>query len=68
MYIAPAFDTPETDRFTADGDAAFGQEIFDISVAQVEAIAEPDGVADDIWRESVTFVCIHPPILAISGN
>jgi hypothetical protein len=24
--------------------------------------------ADDIWREAVAFVCIHPPILAIFGK
>jgi hypothetical protein len=27
------FDTPESDRFSADGDAAFSEEIFDITVA-----------------------------------
>ena len=29
-------------------------------------MGEPDGVGDDVRRESVTFVSIHQPILAIS--
>lgn len=61
-------DTPETDRFATDGDAAFGQKVLYIPVAQVEAIVEPDRVGDDIGRESVTFIGIHPPILPIWGT
>ena len=57
------FDTPETDRFATDGDTSLSEKIFDISMAQVEAIVEPDGVGDDIWRESVALVGIHGPIL-----
>ena len=34
----------------ADGDASFSQKIFDISVAEIEAIVEPDSVGDDIWQ------------------
>jgi hypothetical protein len=30
------------------GDAAFGEELFDISDTQAEAIIEPDGVTDDV--------------------
>ena len=56
---------PEADRFAADGDTSFGQEVFDISVAEIKAIAEPDGVADDISWKSVSFISIHGPILAI---
>ena len=61
------FYAPETDCFTADGDAALGQEIFDISVAEIETIVEPDSVGDDVRRKSVTFVSIYPQILAIWG-
>ena len=32
------------------------------------AIVEPDGVADDIWWESVAFVGVHGPSLAISAR
>ena len=35
---------PETDRFAADDDASFSEKIFNISVAQVEAVVEPDSV------------------------
>ena len=34
----------------------------------VESMKEPDGVADDIWWESVTPVRIHAPIPAIWGS
>jgi hypothetical protein len=37
-------------------------------VAQVEAIVEPDRLADDIWRESVAFIGVHSPILAILAD
>jgi len=58
-------DTPETDCFAADGNTSLGEKIFNIAMAEVEAIVEPDGLGDDIWRESVTFVSIHPPTLPI---
>ena len=58
---------PEADRFATDSDASFSQEVFDITVVQVEAIVEPDCKADDIWRESVALISIHEPILPISG-
>ena len=61
-------DTPETDLFPGDGDISFRQEIFDVSVARIEAIVQPNCVADDIWRESVTFVRIHQSILAILAS
>ena len=44
----------------------FGQYIFNISVTGIEAIAEPDGIGNDIGWESMALVCVHPPILAIS--
>ena len=37
------------------------------AVAQVESIVELDGIADDIWWESVALVNVHPQILSISG-
>ena len=62
------FDTPKSDSFGADDYATFRQEIINIAMAQVEAIVEPDGIGNDIWRESVTFIGIHEPILSISGT
>jgi hypothetical protein len=46
----------------------FSQRILEIPVAEIEPIVEPDSVTDDIGRESVTFVRIHSPILAISAR
>jgi hypothetical protein len=60
-------DTPQADCLSADSDAPFGQEIFDVSVAQVETIVKPDSVRNDIGWESVAFISIHPPILSISA-
>jgi hypothetical protein len=36
-------------------------------MAEVETIVEPDGIADDVWRESVAFIGIYPPILSVVG-
>ncbi|MFT6051630.1 MAG: hypothetical protein ACI9B9_001273 [Halioglobus sp.] len=38
------FDTPEADCFAADGDSSFSEEVFNIAMAQVETIVEPDSV------------------------
>ena len=59
------FNAPEADGLASDDDAAFSEKVFDVSVAEIESIVEPDGVGNDIWRESVALVGIHPPILAI---
>jgi hypothetical protein len=58
-------DTPEANCFSGYSDASLGEEILDITVAQVEFIVQPDCVGNDIWGKSVTFVCIHTPILSI---
>ena len=57
-------DAPEADRFSTDGDASFGEEVFDIPMAEVEAIIEPDGVGNNVRRESVALVCIHRRIIS----
>ena len=61
-------DAPKTDRFAADSNASLRQKIFDIPMAEIKAIVEPDGVRNDIWRESMTLVCVHEPILPIFGG
>ena len=60
------FDAPEANRFSADYDASLSQKILDIPVAEVETEVEPDGIRNDIWRESVPFISIHPSIIPIS--
>ena len=37
-----------------------------ITVTEIKSIVEPDRVEKNIWRESVAFLCIHPPVLPIS--
>jgi hypothetical protein len=65
---SPEFEAPPTDGFIADSDASLSQEVFNISMTQVEAIAEPDGVTDDIGRKPVKLVGIHGASLANSTD
>jgi hypothetical protein len=44
---------PAPDRLVRDGDAALGEEVFDVAEAQGESVVEPDGMADDGGREAV---------------
>ena len=41
-------DTPLPNRFSADCETSLGKEIFDIEVAEIETIVEPDSIADDV--------------------
>ena len=52
----------------ADVDTSFNEEIFYIAVAEIESVVQPDCVADDVWRESVTLISIHEPILPFLGS
>ena len=58
----------EGDDFATDNGASFSDNIFDIPVAEIETIVEPDGVTDDVRRKSVTFIGIHPEILPSSPS
>jgi hypothetical protein len=56
--------TPEADGFVRNDDATFGQQILNIAETQCESVVQPDGVADDLGRKSVTFVAgLHAPIV-----
>ena len=61
-------DAPEANRLATDGDATFSEQIFYIPVTEIEAVVEPDGVRNYIWRKSVAFICIHSPILPFLGS
>ena len=37
-------------------------------MAEIEAIVEPDGVGNNLWREAMAFIRIHCLILAISAS
>jgi hypothetical protein len=54
--------TPESNRFIRDDDSAFGEKILDISEAQAETMVNPDGIADDFWRETMTVIA-RPVVL-----
>jgi hypothetical protein len=56
--------TPKADRFAADSDAAFSEQVFYISVAEIEFVVEPDSVGDDVSWESVALVGIHHRIIS----
>jgi hypothetical protein len=43
---------PVTDAFVADDDAAGGQDQFDVTQAEVEAVIQSDGVLDDLGGKS----------------
>ena len=58
-------DTPEAYRFSGHSDASLGKKVFNITMAEVKSVVEPDCVGDDVRRESVTFICAHPLILTI---
>ena len=46
--------TPESNRFIRNDDSAFGEKILDISEAEAETMVNPDGIADDFWRVTMT--------------
>ena len=54
--------------WVADRDITLCQAVFYTVVAQVDAIVEPDGIGNDVRWESVAFVYVHLPILAILGS
>ena len=54
--FGPKLDAPQSDRFVADRDSAFGHEIFNVTSTQIEAVIELDRVLNDLRRETVTFV------------
>ena len=55
--------TPESDGFIADTNAAFGEQILDITIAEVESMVEPNRITDDVGRKSVTLISIHQRII-----
>jgi hypothetical protein len=58
-------DAPEADRLPSDDDAPLCQKIFNIPMAEIKTVVEPNSIRNDIGWEPVAFIGIHPPILAI---
>jgi hypothetical protein len=50
------FSAPLSNSFVSDHDSAIRQKIFDISQAQAESVIEPNGIADDILRETMAVI------------
>ena len=50
------FVAPKSNRLVTHIDAAFSKQIFDVPVAEIEPMIEPDGILDDGWRKPVTLV------------
>ena len=48
--------TPESNRFIRDDDSAFGEKVLDVTEDQAETMVNPDGLADDFWRETITVI------------
>jgi hypothetical protein len=57
------FDTPQANRFATDSDASLGEQIFDITMAEIEAAVQLDCIVDDVRRESVTLISIFLYVL-----
>ena len=54
--VLPKLPTPLADGFMRDVDPAFKEELLHITVAQGEAVVEPDAMADDLAGEAVVLV------------
>ena len=48
--------TPLSNGLVADYDPALCQRVFNISEAQAESVVEPNSMADDFWRKSVSVI------------
>ena len=59
----PELDAPKTNRLVADRNTPFGQQVFDISVAQIESMKQPDRVADDVGWKPVALLHVHARIV-----
>ncbi len=63
---------PLSDGLVGDHDPPLCKEILDIPETQAEAVVEPDSVADDLRRKSVSVVAgciiIHPPSLPVTAS
>jgi hypothetical protein len=51
--LGPELVASEADRLVGDEAASPSQDVLDVSMAEVEAAIEPDGVLDDLRRKSV---------------
>ncbi len=57
--LGTEFLTPLPDGFVGDDDSALCEAILDVSEAQAEAVVQPDGVADDFGRKTVSAIAVR---------
>ena len=64
--------TPLPDGLVGNDNPSLCQEILDISEAQTEAVVDPDGVADDLRRKSVSVIlgcmAVRLPSLPVTAS
>ena len=64
---------PVPDGLVRHRDAALGEEVFDVAEAEGESVVEPNGVADNRWREPVAWIVRDivghlPTVPAVASN
>lgn len=62
--LGTKLDAPETYRLSSDGDASFGEEVFDVAMTQIESVVKADSISNDVGWETMSFICAHRLILA----
>jgi hypothetical protein len=58
MDITTEFPAPIPHRFIGQDDAAFGHQLFNVTVAEAKAKVEPDTMTDDLGRKPMTLVSV----------
>jgi len=78
--VGTKLEAPLADGFVGNSDAALRKEILDVPKAQAKTVRQPDGVADDFSRKSISSVagrlavhraiplCQSPPQLDSTGD
>src|SRR5262245_62220690 len=56
--VLPKLQTPLPDGLMSDVDTAFAQQFLHVTIAQREAVIEPDPMADDLAGKAVIFVAL----------
>ena len=58
-------DAPEADGLACNDDTPLCEQVFDVSVAQAESVAELGSITNDIGWKTETFITVHGAILSI---
>ena len=70
--VGSEFPAPSPDGFVRNNDAALGQKVFHIAETQTKAMIDPNRIADDFRRETVSVitgsVALHTRILSVGRS